>query len=181
MNKLLSVLLLFLTTICSAQDWDYSGSSTEFIPISSQLGEGWSRGLTRTSNETNELKGFFQSAHPVDSGLTTNYEIFRRKNKIRELSDVEFYFQDEALGKQTYQLAILLFSDKEKLDVYWKATHPENLDSPVFTTLIEENHSCIFRLQNIYVRVSSKALSTECERIAGVVFNKIQHKQKRSN
>jgi hypothetical protein len=181
MKELLPVILLFLSSICCAEDWVYTGSSTEFIPVSRQLGEDWSRGLTSTSNEQNELKRFFQSAHPVDSGITTNYEIFRRKNRIRELSDVEFYFEDEALGKQTYRLVILLFPDKQKLETYWKASHPENIDSPVFTTVIEESHCCIFRLQNIYVKVSSKALSTECERIAGMVFNMIQLKQKGSN
>jgi len=181
MKKLLPVILLFLTSICCAEDWVYTGSSTEFIPASRQLGEGWSRSLILTSNQNNELKGLFQSAHPVDSGITTNYEIFRRKNDIRELSDVEFYFKDEALEKQAYQLVILLFSDKQKLETYWKASHPKNLDSPVFTTVIKESHCCIFRLQNIYVRVSSKALSTECERIAGMVFNMIQLKQKESN
>ncbi|MEM1221809.1 MAG: hypothetical protein AAGH40_03535, partial [Verrucomicrobiota bacterium] len=69
----------------------------------------------------------------------------------------------------------------EDLESYWAATHPEQKESPVFTTLKDGVHGCIFRLQNIYVRVSSKALSTECERIAGIAFDAIELKRKESN
>lgn len=181
MKEILPVILFLFASICSAEDWIYTGSSKEFIPTSSQLGENWSRSLIRTVNEGNEFKNFFQSTNPAASGVTTNYEIFRKKNEIRELSEVQFYFEDSAQGKQSYQLAILLFPNKGKLLSYFENTHPEHLEAPVFTTIIEGNHSCIFRLQNIYVRVSSEALSTECERIAGLVFNMIQLKQKGSN
>ena len=181
MKKLFPVLLFFTATICGAEGWIYTGSTKEFVPASSQLGEGWSRSLIRTVNEGNELKGFFQSTHPVDSGLTTNYEIFRRENKIRELLETEYHFEGAAIGKQAYQLVIFLFEDHEGLDRYWKATHPEQPKSPVFTTEVKGTQSCVFRLQNIYVRVSSKALSTECERIAGMVFKSIETKENESN
>ena len=181
MKKILPVLLFFLATICGAESWTYNGSSTEFIPLSKDLGENWSRSLIRTINEENELKNLFQSTAPVDLGPTTNYEIFRRENKIRELSEVEFYLKDQAPEKQTYQMVILLFENQEDLERYWTTTHPEQIESPVFTTVKNGIHGCIFRLKNIYVRVSSRALSTECERIAGMVFNTIELKRNESN
>jgi hypothetical protein len=181
MKGLLSVLLFIITTTCSAGDWLYNGSSTEFIPVSHQLGDSWSRSLIRIVNEKNEFNGLFRAAHPVDSGVTTNYEIFRKKNKIRELSEVEFYFEDTNQKKQTYQMVIFLFQERQDLERFWNATHKGNLASPVFTALINGNHCCIFRLQNIYVRISSKALPTECERIAGLVFNMIQTNKKHSS
>lgn len=181
MKELLPVILFLITTICSAEGRIYKGSAAEFIPVSSQLGENWSRSLIRTVNEKNELKDLFQSAHPVESGPTTSYEVFRRKNNIRELSDVEYFSDDEALEKQTYQLAIFLFPNQDTLATYWKASHSKHLDDSAFTTIIEGHNYCIFRLQNIYVRVSSIGLSTECERIAGLVFNMIQHQQNGSN
>ena len=170
-----------IATICGAESWIYNGSSTEFIPLSRDLGENWSRSLVRTVSEENELKGLFQSTAPVALGPTTNYEIFRRENKIRELSEVEFYFEGKATGKQTYQMVIFLFEDHEDLERYWTKTHPEQKESPVFTTLKNGIHGCIFRLQNIYVRVSSQAFLTECERIAGIVFDAIEIKRNRSN
>ena len=181
MKELLPVLLFMIATICGAESWTYNGSSTEFIPLSRDLGENWSRSLIRTVSEENELKGLFQSTAPVALGPTTNYEIFRRKNKIRELSEVEFYFEGKSSGKQTYQMVILLFENHEDLELYWTETHPEQKESPVFTTLKNGIHGCIFRLQNIYVRVSSQALSTECERIAGMVFKTIELEQTKSN
>jgi hypothetical protein len=181
MKNLLPVLLLLITTICNAGDWNYTGSATEFIPTSSQLGEGWSRSLIRTVNKENELKGLFQSTAPIELGPTTSYEMFRRDNKIRELSELEFYFEDEALGRQTYQLVIFLFPDTQELLHYWKKTHPEYSEVPVFTTVTQGTHACIFRLQNIYVRVSSKSLAAECERIAGLVFTSIQKQERESN
>lgn len=181
MKEILPVILFLIATICNAEDWTYTGSSTEFIPLSRDLGDNWSRSLVRTVNEKNELKGLFQSTAPDEIGPTTNFEIFRRENKIREFSEVEFYLDDTAQGKQTYQLVILVFENRKGLEQYWKVVHEEHIGSPVFTTVTNETHSCIFRLNNIYVRVSSRSVLAECERIAGRVFKLVQVKENESN
>ncbi|MGJ8637991.1 MAG: hypothetical protein ACSHYA_01240 [Opitutaceae bacterium] len=175
MQKLLPVLLFLVSTICCAEKWVYMGEAKDFIPVSSQIGNDWGRSLIITANEANEMNKIFSRSapHEIDMGITTSYEIFRRKNMIRELSEAKYYFKSSDLGKQTYQLVIFLFEDHEGLERYWNATHPEHLQSPVFTITTKGTHNCVFRLQNIYVRVASKSLSTECERIAGMVFNSI--------